>query len=241
MIGAAARGPGAIAQDQADPGNGQASREQAAPAVPGREVSLPASEVKDTFFAYFLGIIASGTVVDMDNEQMRGILKEFRSTLDVPFDLISRVTQGPDPATGDQFIELEFAREVAIPVPFSLLFYHPGSITASRFLGFDVRRSMWTDPVARGAAAPAFDLVLDRGSVLVDIDDWLEALLSAHLEDSWIRHIVFFKWDRDWVGMLEGFGRSTGRTRRAYFDFTKNQILFPASHELNAAGRAFVP
>jgi len=46
------------------------------------------------------------------------------------------------------------------------------------------------------ASAAAFDLALAHGTILVDIDDWLEALFSARLEDSWIRHIVFFRWSR---------------------------------------------
>lgn len=234
-------GPIAAAQDQASAESPDASSEPAAPGRPGREVSLPPSEVKDTFFAYFLGIISSAAPVDMDNSQMREILVEFKTTLDVPFDLISRVTQRPDPDTGNQVIGLEFSRDIVIPVPFAILFYHPGTITVSQQLFFEVRRSAWTDPVAGGPEAPAFDLALSRGTVLVDIDDWLEALLRDHLEDTWIRHIVFFKWNRDWIGMLTGISRSSGRLKRAYFDFTKNRILFPAGDELNRAGQAFVP
>jgi hypothetical protein len=209
--------------------------------APGREVSFPPSEVKDTFFAYVLGVIASGRPVDMDNAAMRGVLVEFKSALHLPFDLISRVVQSPDPDSGEQSIALEFQRDVAIPVPFALLWYHPGSIVASRDITFDVRRILWTDPVAGGEPGTAFDLALARGAVLVDIDDWLEALFSAHLEDSWIRHIVLFRWDHDWLGMIEGVGRRTGRTRRAFFDFTKNEIRFPAPASLYSAGRDFVP
>jgi hypothetical protein len=235
--------PPASAQDQALSPSATENSEALPPVPgrPGREISLPESEVKDTFFAYFLGIISSGTAVDMDNEQMRAVLTEFKATLDVPFDLVSRVTQGSGPGGGGQVIGLEFAREVVIPVPFALLFYHPGSIFASRFVSLDVQRLPWTDPVVGGPPGTAFDLVLARGTVLVDIDDWLEALFSAHLEDAWIRHIVFFKWSGDWIGMLTGFGRSTGRPRRAYFDFTKNRILFPAGDELNRSGQRFVP
>ena len=234
-------GPAAAAQDLATAGSSDASGEPAVPARPGREVSLPESEVKDTFFAYFLGIISSAAPVDMDNAQMREILVEFKSTLDVPFDLITHVTQAPDAQTGERVIGLEFARNVVIPVPFSLLFYHPGSITVSRWISFEVRRSAWTDPVAGGPAAAAFELVLARGTVLVDIDDWLEALLRDHLEDTWIRQIVFFRWGNDWIAMLAGKGRWTGRTKRAYFDLTRNRILFPASGSLTAAGRTFYP
>jgi len=236
----------AAAQAEPGPGAGTGSAAGMGPAAvssaaPGKEVSFPASEIKDTFFAYVLGVISSGQPVDMDNAAMRGVLVEFKSALDLPFDLISRVIQGPDPDTGDQSIALEFQRDVVIPVPFALLWYHPGSILASRQIAFDVRRVEWTDPVAGGAPGTAFDCVLARGTVLVDIDDWLEALFSGHLEDSWVRHIVFFKWNHDWMGMIEGVGKRSGRTRRAFFDFTRNEIRFPAPDSLYQAGRDFVP
>lgn len=209
--------------------------------APGREVSFPASQVKDTFFAYVLGVIASGQPVDMDNEQMRKVLVEFKSAMDLPFDLITRVVQGPDPANGMQDITLSFQRQESIPVPFALLWYHPGSIVVSQTLGFDVQRFSWTDPLAGGDPSEGFDLVLSRGAALVDIDDWLEALFADHLEDSWIQHITFFRWNGDWIGMIVGVGSRSGRTRRAYFDLTKNEIRFPAPSSLNAAGHRLVP
>ena len=211
-----------------------------APGRPGREVSLPESEVKDTFFAYFLGILSTGAPVDMDNEQMRSVLVEFTSKLDLPFDLVSRVRQQPDPGLGIQVITIDFTRDVDIPVPFALLFYHPGSILASRCVSFEVHRLPWTDPVDGGPPAAALDLVLAHGTILVDIDDWLEALFPAHLEDSWIRHVVFFRWGGDWIGMLLGTGARTSKARRAYFDFTKNRILFPPSDALARCGERLV-
>ncbi len=211
------------------------------PGRPGREVSLPASEVKDTFFAYFLGIIANEAAVDMNNEQMRDVLVEFKTTLDVPFDLISRVTQLPDPESGLQVIGLELTQAATIPVPFALLFYHPGSIRLSRYVSFDVHRLPWTDPVKGGPPGTAFDLVLSHGTIFVDIDDWLEALFRDHLEDTWLQRVVFFKWNGDWIAMLFGIGRYSGHARRAYFDLTTNRILFPAGDELNHSGQKFAP
>jgi hypothetical protein len=206
---------------------------------PGREVSLPPDEVKDTFFAYVLGIITAAHEVNVDNAQMREILTEFKSTLALPFDLIDRVTQHLDEETGARTIGLEFTRDVSIPIPFALLFYHPGSIVADRDLVWKVSRSIFDAGDAEGPV-PVFDLALWRGSVQVDIDDWLEALFSAYLEDTWIHHIIFFRWKGDWVGLLEGAGRRTGRILRAYFDFTKNSIMFPPPVDLEKAGRELV-
>jgi hypothetical protein len=213
----------------------------AAPGRPGREISLPPNEVKDTFFAYVLGIIKSGVEVDIDNPAMRAILTEFKSALNLPFDLVARVTQHAAPGTGTRIIGLDFLTDVVIPIPFSLLFYHPGSITSDRTLTFAVNRSTYADPGSPGAPAAVFDLVLTGGRVLVDVDDWLEWLFSASIEDTWIRHIVFFTWRGDWIGELEGTGRRTGRQLRAFFDFTKNKILFPEPSELAGIGHMLVP
>jgi hypothetical protein len=218
------------------------AQEQAShPGRPGREVSLPAAEVKDTFFGYILGVIRSGAELEMNNRELRDILVEFKSHADLPFDLISLVTQREDPATARRRIGLVFQRDVVIPIPFSILFYHPGSIVSSRDISFDVRRSLWADPDASSPPADVFDLALTEGTILVDIDDWLEALFSSNLEDTWIQHIVFFRWHGAWVGMLEGTGRYTGKVKRAYFDFTANAILFPPPESLKNAGKTFVP
>ncbi|HYW81986.1 MAG TPA: hypothetical protein VFB30_01945 [Spirochaetia bacterium] len=211
----------------------------APPSPPGREVSLPASEVKDTFFAYILGIIRAGAEIDIDNEAMRAILVELKSGLNLPFDLISRVSQRKDPESEARVVALEFQHDVAIPIPFSILFYHPGRITSTRLLSFDVGRSPWADPAFPAEPGEAFDLALSQGSILVEIDGWLKVLFG--LEDTWIRHIVFFRWHGDWIGMLEGNARSSDRVKRAYFDFTKNTILFPPSDLLKSAGSELVP
>jgi hypothetical protein len=216
-------------------------QEPTAPATerPGREVSLPPDEVKDTFFAYVLGIITSGREVDVDNAHMREILTEFKSTLHVPFDLIDRVTQHTDPETGACTIGVEFTRDVVIPIPFALLFYHPGTIEADKDLVWQVSRAVFNSGTGEGLV-PVFDLSLWRGGVQVNIDDWLEALFSASLEDTWIHHIIFFRWNGDWIGLLEGAGRRMGRVLRAYFDFTKNTILFPTPQDLEKVGRILV-
>ncbi|HEY9595609.1 MAG TPA: hypothetical protein VHE79_14110 [Spirochaetia bacterium] len=208
---------------------------------PGREVSLPKSEVKDTFFAYVLGIIKTSAELDVDNGEMRDILTEFTSKLDLPFDLIERVRQHTDETTGKRVIGLDFLRDVDIPIPFALLFYHPGSLVSTRQLLFSVTRSTALDVSSPGVFTPVFDLALVRGAVLVDLDEWLEVLFSAYLEDTWIHHIVFFRWKGDWIGLLEGAGRRTGRELRAYFDFTKNTIVFPVPAELDTMGKNFVP
>jgi hypothetical protein len=204
-------------------------------------VSLPKSEVRDSFFAYVLGIINTGIDLDIDNKQMREILTEFKSSLNLPFALIVRVRQTTDPSNGARTIGLDFQRDVNIPIPFSMLFYHPGRIVASQNLVFTVTRSTSGDPATSGITSPVFDLALTQGSLLVTIDGWLKVLLSAHhLEDTRIHHIVFFKWRGAWIGLFEGAVKKTGRERRSYFNFTRNVIVFPVPNELDEMGKGIV-
>ena len=207
---------------------------QASVGRPSRDISLPPTAVKDTFFAYVLGIIQTGVEVDIDNAGMRDILTEFKSTLKLPFDLVTRVTQH----TTDQStaIGLDFDADVSIPIPFALLGYHPGSIKSSADLIFGVTKTVYREPGASAPTSPVFSLTLQQGSVLVDVDDWLEALFPSMLEDTWVHHLIFFLWHGQWVGLLEGRGQRDNREMRAYFNFTANRILFPIPAELDRIG-----
>jgi len=209
-----------------------------APSRPGRQVSL--SPVKDTFFAYVLGIVLTGVEVDIDNAQMRDVLREFQSRLKFPFDLVNRVVQHNEEDTGARTISLIFNGDVIIPIPFSFLGYHPGTLRSTERLNFRVIRSSYTDPADPRVYTPVYDLTLADGSVLIDIDDWLVYLLWKVLDKLEVRHIVFFSYQGDWIGLVEGKGKLFNRNMREYFDFTNNRIIYPIPDKLDAMGLGFI-
>lgn len=206
------------------------------PMRPGRQISV--ARVKDTFFSYVLGIVFSGMDVDIDNAQMRQILTEFQSKLKFPFDLVTRVVQEDDPGRGHRDISLFFkGKDVVIPIPYSFLGYHPGTLRSTERLNFRVIRSSYSKD---GEYTPVYDLTLVDGSVLIDIDDWLVYLLSNVLDKVQVRHIVFFSYRGNWIGLIEGEGKVFKRDIREYFDFSNNKIVYPIPEQLDAMGRAFV-
>jgi hypothetical protein len=203
---------------------------------PNKEASLSRKEVEDALFAYILGIIMAGTEIDLDRMQMAEILDEFHSTLNIPIDLIDRVTQNTDENAVEPTIRMQFTRDVSVPIPFALLFYHPGKILSSQHLVWETHRYWFFVPENGSGPVQAIDLVLRQGSVEVILDEWLKVLFSAHCEDTWIHHIIIFRWKGHVLGLLAGVGQRTGRVLRAYFDFTKNSIIFPAPASLNRVG-----
>ena len=56
--------------------------------LPGREVWLPESEVKDRFFSYLIGLVQVDTCGVLDAGDLESILKDFKGQTSIPFELI---------------------------------------------------------------------------------------------------------------------------------------------------------
>jgi hypothetical protein len=197
--------------------------------APGKEIALPPEEVKDTFFAYVIGVIRAGVEVRLFNSDLRGILTEFKSSLDLPFDLISSVSQFREPGVLLPNLEILFNGPVKIPIPFSFLGYHPGSIHASQAIDFTETRPVSSSPLDIASPDAVYSMRLSRGEVLVDVDGWLEWLLPSLIQDTIVDLICIYHDDSGWYCLLAGTGRNTGTPIRQFFDFTRNRIVIPVS------------
>lgn len=212
---------------------GQAARPQPAP---GRETSLPPSEVKDAFFAYVLGLIVRDGEAEVEGGFLRDMLFEYKDAVSLPLERIDRIALKRDPAGGGNRMEISFQGEVNIPIPFSLLGYHPGSIHASRLVAF---REPRPDRKAPPSASPAFEFRLTEGEAYVDVDEWLDVLLGDFLDDIELRRVVVFRHQGEWIGLLAGLGRKK-QTIAGYFSFTRNRLVFPVPDGLSALGMRFL-
>jgi len=218
------------------PGGGTA--QEGRPGRPGREIAVPPNEVKDSFFAYVIGIVSTGIEVDIDTAGMREVLTEFRTSLELPFDLVGRVHQVRGTGGEGGALGIDFLEDAAIPIPFSFLGYHPGSIRVTREILFDRIVTSYLDTRAGGGEVAVYRLALARGRLVVDMDRWLDDLLGDYVDDLPVENLVFFRWKGDWTGLLQGTGYK-GQPLRAFFNFRRNRIVFPVPAELDGLGRGF--
>jgi hypothetical protein len=202
---------------------------------PGRELILPSAEVRDTFFAWLVGVVDAGRDASIDNAGLRDVLTEFRSTIALPFDRISAVRhEAPGPSKRGS-LGVEFDGEIDVPVPFSLLWYHPGALRATRTVRFDERRFA-TVPLASGSAAePVYSFRIAEGAMTIDVDEWLDALLGRIVDDLSIRIVALARWHGAWRCLIGGTGRE-GRRIIAAFDLARNAITFPVPSDLTRLG-----
>jgi|WetSurMetagenome_2_1015567.scaffolds.fasta_scaffold370303_1 hypothetical protein len=201
------------------------------PPRPGREVSLLPEEVKDTFFAYVIGVIRSGVELDMDNAALMDVLTEFKGALDLPFEKVHRVIQQRGDSARDGSLSIEFTGNVTIPIPFSFLGYHPGSILASRAISFAEGRTVVPGAVEIRFTDPLYLMHLTDGYVTIKVDDWLKFLFPTVVDDLYVEYAAIFRTKGDWIGVLSGTG-SRGTRVREIFNLTHNRIVFPVPKEL---------
>jgi hypothetical protein len=204
------------------------------PLPPGRELFLPASEVKDTFFAWLVGVVDAGRDAELDNAALRDVLTEFRSSIALPFDRISLVRHNAPRPDGYGSLGILFDGGIDIPVPFSLLWYHPGSLRSTQVIRFDERRFA-SLPTASSPAEPVYSFRLVEGAMAIDIDKWVDVLLGRIVDDLSIRIVALARWRGAWRCLLGGTGREDRRIIAA-FDLARNTITFPVPHELTRLG-----
>ena len=104
--------------------------------MPGREVWLPESEVKDRFFGYMIGLIQVDTCGVLDTEDLASVLDGFKGKTSIPFERIRDIRRdcgggdGRPVDTKARAVSISFYEDLKTPVPYHILGYHPGSVQA---------------------------------------------------------------------------------------------------------------
>lgn len=218
--------------------------------MPGSEIMLPESEVRDRFFAYMIGLVQVDTCGVVSAGDLASALAGFKGRTSVPFERIQSIQRdcGDDGLSSRRGggsmrdVSITFLEELKTPVPYHILGYHPGSVQASEI----VRFREWHIPrrTLRWTTREALELTdiyvfgIREGWTIIDIDGWLDVILGGSLDDTRMITLVLFKHDGDWHGLAAGFGRS-GEGRSGVFNFASNKILFPTPDEFRGLGPYF--
>ncbi len=210
--------------------------------LPGREIWLPESEVKDRFYSYLIGLIQADTCGVLLASDLERVLNDYRGKTSIPFETIKDIRRECDGGEGGREISVSFREELKTPVPYSILGYHPGSVTASptvRFIeyGIPAKTLRWS----RNQAVELTEIhvfAICEGWAVVDIHAWLDKLLGGMLDDTRLVVMALFKCNGDWHGLAAGYDPS-GDGRSGIFNFNQNKILFPTPRELRMLGPYF--
>jgi hypothetical protein len=177
--------------------------------------------------------------VELNNADLREIITDFKSSLDLPFDLIAWVSQRREPEAPLPDLTISFNSEVKIPIPFAFLGYHPGVIIASQVIQFSETRPVSAD-TAQADADAVYVMRLAQGEIVIDIDDWLEWLLPSLVQDMSVDIVCIFHYKNEWYCLLSGTGLHRDNAINEFFNFTQNRIIFPIPAEFVSLGERIV-
>jgi hypothetical protein len=225
---------------------GVPSRAGDAPQAIGLPEALPIEpQVKDPVFAVLLAMVRSGLYGVLTREHLERELarRQLRSRL--PYRTVREVARLPETPQDTARVSVRFERPLDVPIPYSILWYHPGRIRGPEACAFhewrlgDLELPHEAKP---GAAVTTLRLGdvhvfgLEAGSLTVDIDGWLDRLLGSGLDDTEVSGLVVFRYEGRSYGMALGYNRSR-RARSGAFDFEADRVVFPYPAEMKTVGR----
>jgi len=201
---------------------------------------INAAELRDPFFRFTFGMIAIDSVGVWTRADLDRYITASGEPTRLPLDRIvsieRRVAVGAERerrlgSIVERIWRIELTEAFAVPMPYSILGYHPGSLRISHelilsewYLGSPDLEFTIDGRERRFTTAGLITLRVDAGYLVLDADGWLDALLGKKLDDAWTVGFAFGRLN----GRLVGIGITVGRDGRKTYgelDFAKDEIV----------------
>jgi hypothetical protein len=204
-------------------------------------------EVKDPVFAVLVGLIQTNTYGTLTHARLQAHLDRTGKKSRLPYGAVREVLRLPGEKPGTAHLSIEFDHDLDLPVPYSILGYHPGTFRTSKDLEF----SEWILGEVRlrhdapdGEKPESRTLVLEdvhlyglvKGEVYVDIDGWLDNLLGSKLDDTNMVGFMLCRFEGELLGVAMGYNNAK-EGRSGALSFREDKIIFPSPPEMKTIGR----
>jgi hypothetical protein len=202
-------------------------------------------QVKDPVFSVLVGLIRSNLYGSLTQQRLQRAVSGQRGQSRLPYRHLRELRRVAGPA-GTAQVTLVLDGDLKLPVPYTILWYHPGRFLTSETCFFrEWILGPMTVPVAaarEGQPATTVELqdvhlfALDHGRIAVDVDAWLDRLMGSALDDTVVTGILLFRRSGRWLAVAVGYNND-GKGRTGTFDFAEDRIVFPVPADMKAVAR----
>lgn len=240
------RGATALAILLAAAGDGRAGEAPQAASAALPEALPFDPQVTDPVFAVLVALVRTDLHGTLTRAHLVRELERRRVRSRLPYAAVREVARLPAPAGIQALVTIRFEGPLDVPIPYRILWYHPGRIRGGDVCGFrewslgSVGVPYQAGPDAASATLALSDVhvfELDAGRLVVDIDGWLDRLMGSALDDTDLVGLAVFGLAGRGYGMALGHNPGQ-RSRSGAFDFQADRVVFPMSGELKAVARA---
>lgn len=215
----------------------------------GLPVSLPyVDEIRDPIFSILVGLVDSDIYGTLTQDRLVMQLDRMGRTSHLPYKSVREVTRlpaGEDRPTNE--ISVIFDGELALPIPYSILGYNPGSFRATErclFREWNLGTVTLQHSTKRGEEIEMVPVVLEdvhlygleQGEVTLDIDGWVDRMFGGSLDDTDIVGLMLCRYQGKWIGVAMGYNEDK-RGRSGALDFREDKVVFPSPDEIKTVGR----
>lgn len=201
-----------------------------------------AAHVNDGIFAYLIGLLDRGEYGVVTDDQLERVLDESGKHTRIPRGCIREFRRASIPGNG-AWVRAVFDKRLDTAVPYDILGYHPGSLVSSKEATFKEQyfpRIAVPNPTKVGPAnyeiTDVYLWSLVDGTIEIDIDGWVDAIMGGMLDDTYIVALAVFRYEGDRLAMAVGFNHS-GEGRSGALDLANDKIRFPSPDALKIVGR----
>ncbi len=219
----------------------------------GARAGEAAPEIREPLFAFMLTMARRDSVGQWTGDQLRQYALERGQGSRLPLDtVVSLSRQRTDErSTAAQVApgrvvavwRLEMVTPLKTPLPYSILGYHPGSLRVSQVLELAELGAVARDLRYRQEGELVHTLVtgarvfaLSAGSIVLDADGWLDALLGSGLDDYWTLGFVTARAGDRMLGLTVNLNPDLV-TIYGEFDFKSDKVLSSGSPLAGALSR----
>jgi hypothetical protein len=207
----------------------------------------PEPGVNDPVFSILTRLVTSGTYGTVTQERLQREVARMGGKSRLPYESVVSITREPVNPGWTAIIRLEFTGPIDLPVPYSILGYHPGSFTASQhcvFREWEIGKVRLSESEQKGDHTETHTIDLEdvhlfasvEGEVKIDIDAWIDALLGDAIDDTDITALMLGRWQGEWYGVAMGYGHDRSG-RSGILSLRQDKILFPTPDGLRGVGR----
>lgn len=215
----------------------------------GLPISLPyVDEIRDPIFSILVGLVDSNIYGTLTQDRLAMQLDRMGGTSHLPYKSVREVTRLP--AGGGRptnEISVIFDGQLALPIPYSILGYNPGSFRATErclFREWNLGTVTLQHSRKRGEEIEMVPVVLEdvhlygleQGEVTLDIDGWVDRMFGGNLDDTDIVGLMLCRYQGKWIGVAMGYNEDK-RGRSGALDFREDKVVFPSPDEIKTVGR----
>jgi hypothetical protein len=203
--------------------------------------------VNDPVFSFLTWLVTSGTYGTITRERLQQEVGRIGGKSRLPYESVVSITREPVKPGRTALVRLEFTKPIDLPIPYSILGYHPGSFTASQYCVFrewEIGKIRLSEAEQKDNRTETRTIDLEdvhlfasvEGDVRIDIDAWIDALLGGAIDDTDITALMLCRWQGEWYGVAMGYGHDKSG-RSGILSLRQDKILFPTPDGLHGVGR----